>query len=285
MRLKVAAAIALSIGLAATTTLAGVIISENVVTSVNGVERKTTQTTMVQGNKRKLITADHIEITDLDAGKMYLYKELRKQFIPIVLPPKPLFYNKLAQTGLPVPLTKGAGTEKVHGYACQDYSGSRTMGRYKFDLAQCVASDAPGVKEYVAFMKGFVATLKGLPVAPPGGEIPDGVPVSSKLTESFIPFPIPKNFPPDLAAKVKESNAKVKPTVTQTTVTKIQVKDIAANEFELPAEYKASPVPTPQIEEGVPGGPQPKPLPSSVTLPGWVSKVLPNGNPAAEPTH
>ena len=284
MRLNVAAAIALLIGMAATTTSAGVIISENVVTTVNDVQRKTRQTTMVQGNKRKLITADHIEITDLDARKMYLLQEPNKKFMPIALPPKPPVYNKLAQMGVPVPLMKGPGSGKVDGYACQDYSGSRTMGRYIFDRTQCVASDAPGAKEYVAFMKGFVATLKGLPIAP-GGEIPDGIPVSSKQTESVIPFPIPKNFPPDLAAKVKESNAKLKPTVTQTTVTKIQVKDIAANEFELPAEFKASPGPTPPIEPGVPGGVQPKPLPSSVKLPGWVSKVLPNGTPAAAPTH
>ena len=66
--------------------------------------------------------------------------------------------------------------------------------------------------------------------------------------------------PPDLTAKVNQENAKIKPEVRRTTVTKIQEKDIAADEFAVPAEYKR-PQAAHEMKSGVPGGPNP-PIPA-----------------------
>jgi hypothetical protein len=287
MRLTVGAAIALFVATGVTTASAGVVISEDVVNSTgNAGAIKTQETVMVQGNKRRLITPDRIIITDLDAGMMYVLAPKEKKSAQIPLPPTGVILTMMAKQGMSVELNKAPGTRKVAGYQCQDYAGAEKLGHYNLDSTQCVAATAPGAQEYLAFMKGFAAKLKGTPIEPKG-EIPNGIPLSSKVTATFIPLPIPRNFPPDLTAKVNAQNAKIKPQVTQTTVTKIQVQEIAANEFVVPAEYKAMATPSPQFKEGVPGGPQPKPMPSMV-LPESVLKLLPHASPAApaaQPTH
>lgn len=287
MRSKLAGAIVLIVAMGATTASAGVVISENVVTSGNTPPQKTEQTTIVQGNKRKVITPDRIIITDVDAGMMYVMAPKLKKYGEIPLPPKGPLLAAMAKQGMSVELKKAAGTHKVAGYECQNYAGSERLGHYNLDSTQCVASMAAGAQEYVAFMKAMAEKLKGTPIHPKG-EIPNGIPVSSKVTATLIPFPIPKNFPPDLTAQVKAQNAKLKPQVTQMTVTKIQVQNIAANEFEIPAEYKATAKPAPAYEEGVPGGPKPQPMPSMV-LPKEAIEAMPHasaaapGAPAAQP--
>jgi hypothetical protein len=257
MRSKVAAAIALSVAMAATTASAGVIITENVVTSQPG--PKGEQTVMIQGNKRKVVTSDRTFITDLDAGKTFVLIPKSKGLGEIPFPPTGVLLLLSTKQGTFVEYKKVSGTHKVAGYDCQDYAGTMSMAHQKVDSTECVASAAPGAQEYVAFSKAQAAKLKGTRLEPKG-EVPDGVPVSSTVAVSFIPYPIPKNFPPDLTAKVKESNAKMKPDVTKTTVTKIEAKEIPADEFVVPAEYKKSAPPLP-FKSGVPGGPNP-PIPA-----------------------
>jgi hypothetical protein len=259
MRFKVAVAIAMFVAMAATTASAGIVITEKVVASQPSLEGEPgEQTVKIQGNKRRVITHDRVIITDLDGQKMYVLAPAKKAGADLALPPKGVVLAMMAKEGMSVELKKGAGTHKVAGYDCQDYEGTQTLGHYNLAVTECVASAAPGAKEYVAFMKAMGVALKGTPIEPKG-EIPDGLPVSSTVTVTLIPFPIPKGFSPDLAAKVKAQNAKVKPDVTRTTVTKVEVKDIAASEFVLPAEYvKPKNL---EMKSGVPGGPNP-PIPA-----------------------
>lgn len=245
MRFTVAAALVLAIAIAATTASAGVVISEDVVISDNaGREHRSERTVMLQGNKEKVVTPDRVIITDLDAGKMYVLAPALKRAAQIALPPTGRIATILARLGMFVGYQKSSGGGKVAGYECQNYAGGETTGRTKLEATQCVASAAAGAAEYVAFRKGLADKLKGSTLAIKG-DIPDGIPVSSTLSISFIPFPIPKDFPPEQAAKIKESNAKAKPLITSAKVTKIQVKDLPADTFVVPADYKNPPAPTP----------------------------------------
>ena len=245
MRFNVAAAIALMLATAATTASAGVVISENVVLTNQAGTQKGEQTVMIQGNKRKVITKDRIIITDLDIGRIFLLTPATKRGGDVAFPPTAVMLTVMAKDGVSLDYKKAAGTSKVAGYDCQNYAASQTLARLHLEGAQCVASAAAGAQEYVAFTKAMNAKLKGTPLQPKG-EVVEGIPVSSTVSSSIIPYPVPKNFPPDLAAKYKADLAKQKPQVTHITVTKIQVKDIAASEFELPAEYrKATPTATP----------------------------------------
>lgn len=239
MRFKVAAAIALMVAMAATTAAAGVIVSQDVVVSNQAGTKKSEQTVMLQGNKRKVITSDRIFITDLDLGRMFVLVPGTNKAGDVPFPPTGEVLASLAQQGISVELKKGTGTHKVAGYDCQDYAGSQRLSHYNIDVAECVASAAAGAQEYVAFTTAMNAKLKGTPLQPKG-EVPGGIPVSSTVTSTLIPFPIPRNFPPELAAKVRADNAKAKPVVTRTAVTKIQVKDIPASEFVVPARYLKS---------------------------------------------
>jgi hypothetical protein len=251
MRSTVAAATAFAVAMAATTATAGVVISENVVRSDQTGTHKSEQTVIYQGNKKRVVTKDRVIITNLDDGEMYVLAPEKKAAAYIVLPPTGVVLAMLSKEGMSVELKKAAGTHKVAGYECQEYAGTQRVGHYNIEVAECVASAAPGAQEYMGFTKALAAKLKGTPLEPKG-EIPDGLPVSSTVTSTLIPFPIPRDFPPDLAAKVKESNAKMKPEITRTTVTKIEVKEIAADQFILPAEYK-KPEAKPTIEFGLPG--------------------------------
>ena len=259
MRSKVAAAIALSVAMAATTASAGVVISEDVIVSNQAGTRTIKQTVMIQGNKQKVLGGDRIFITDLDAPKMSVLNPVRKTYGEIPLPPGGAVLAMMAKDGNSVELKKQAGTHKVAGYDCQDYAGTQRLGHYNLEVTECVASAAPGAKEFVEYMKAMGARLKGTPIEPKG-EVPDGIPVSSTVSVALIPFPIPKNFPPNLTAQVKEANAKAKPEVKRATVTKIEVKEIAPDEFLVPADYP-KPAPKPAFKSGVPGGPNP-PIPA-----------------------
>jgi hypothetical protein len=258
MRFKVAAAIAMFVAVAATTASPGVVITEKV-DSNTPTPHKGEQTMMIQGNRRKVITKDRIIITDLDGSMLWALDPAKKAGANIDLPPKGVLLTIMSKEGMSVELKKAAGTHKVAGYDCQDYEGTQRLGRYDLKVTECVASAAPGAKEYVAFTKAMNAKFKGTPIENKG-EVPDGLPVSSTVSASLIPFPIPKNFPPDLTAKVKESNAKVKPEFTQTTITKVEVKNIPEGEFVVPAEY-LKPKTKPVFKSGVPGGPNP-PIPA-----------------------
>jgi hypothetical protein len=275
MRSKVAAAIALSVAMAATTASAGVVISEDVVFSNAAGTHTTKQTVMIQGNKQKVLGGDRIFITDLDAPKISVLNPARKGYGELRIPPSGVVLAIMAKDGISVELKKQAGTHKVAGYDCQDYAGTQNLGRYHLEVTECVASAAPGAKEFVAYTKGMAARLKGTPIEPKG-EVPDGIPVSSTVSVALIPYPIPKNFPPNLAAQVKEANAKAKPEVKRTTVTKIEAKEIAADEFLVPAEY-LKPKPKTEFKQGVPGGPNPPiPAPEQPIPPG----VMPKSPPA-----
>lgn len=275
MRSKVAAAIALSVAMAATTASAGVVISEDVVVSNQAGTHTTRQTVMIQGNKQRVTGGDRIFITDLDFPKISVLNPERKSYGDLLFPLTGVVQAIMAKDGISVELKKAAGTHKVAGYDCQDYAGTQRLGHYNIELTECVAGAAPGAKEFVAYTKAMAAKLKGMAIEPKG-EVPDGIPVSSTATVTLIQYPIPKSFPPDLAAKVKAAQAKSKPEVKRTTVTKIQVKDIPADEFVVPAEY-VKPVVKPEFKQGVPGGPNP-PIPAPEQP---VPTVTPTPSPAA----
>ena len=255
MRLTVAATAAIVFALAATTASAGIVISQDVeVTDVNGKQHKSEQTVMLQGNKQKTITPERVIITDLDAGKMYVLAPALKKVGQVTLPPTGQIAMIFARTGMFMGYQKSSGGGKEAGYDCQNYIGSEQTGRTKLEGTQCVASAAAGAAEYVAFRKLLASKLKSSTVEIKG-EIPDGIPVSSTVSIGIIPFPIPSDFPPDQAAKIKESNAKAKPLTTTIKVTKVEVKSLPPDTFIVPADYKKSAAAAPAA--GAPGASKP----------------------------
>ena len=236
MKSSVAAAIALVLALAATTTSAGVVISQKVVVTDQSGEHKTEQTVMVQGTKQKVITGDSEILTDLDAGKVYFIRPKNKQFVEVGFPPTGMFARIMARQGISVGFKKGDATHKVAGYTCQEYTGAAPVGLNTLNMTECVASDAPGAKEVSEFHKAMVEKLKGTALAP-NGEVPEGVSVISSSTLTQPPFVPPPGMSAEQAKQMEELLAKQKPTVSKTTVSKIEVKALPADTFIVPANY------------------------------------------------
>ncbi len=252
MRYTVAATAAIVLALAATTASAGIIISEEVVvTDQAGKQHKSEQSEMLQGNKQKVVTADRVIITDLDAGKIVVLIPASKRFAELPFPPAGVLVPFLARQGAFIDYAKSAGTGKAAGYDCQNYAGIWTAGHLKVEGKECVANAAAGAKEFVAFRKTLADKLKGTRLAIKG-EIPDGVPVSTTVSSGIIPPPIPKGFSAAQIAEINKSNARAKPEITNTKVTKIEVKDLPAGEFVAPAEYSNL---KPKPSTGAPGVP------------------------------
>ena len=253
MRSTVAATTAIVLALAATTASAGVVIYQDVVTSNVTGEHKSGQTVMIQGNKQRVVTEDREYITDLDEGKYYILIRSKKTFANMPFPPGGVVTMVMTRQGNFVKFEKANGTSKVAGYDCQNYSGVQLSGQIDVRTTECVASAAAGARDYVEFKKTMMKKIENTKLASKG-EIPDGIPVSSTVTSKLTPFAIPPGFSPEAAAKFKEAQAKTKPDVTTTTVTKIEVKDLPAGTFSVPPEYTQPSFPMPAKKGMTPEG-------------------------------
>jgi hypothetical protein len=236
MKSTVAAAGAIVLALAATTASAGVVINQEVTQTNQPAGQKTEQTLMIQGHKEKLVTPDQAYITDLDAGKMYYILPKSKSYIEIPFPPVTGLQRVLARQELSVGVKKTPRTDKAAGYACTDYTGVVPIAQSTLRVTQCVASDAPGAKEYVDYQTAKAQKVKGTQIAP-GGDIPDGIPVltiKARLVNKMTPS---SHLPPEIREKMIAAMAKAKPFVVTTTVTKIEAKELPADTFVVPAGY------------------------------------------------
>jgi hypothetical protein len=255
MKSIVAAAAALALAIAAPTASAGVVISQDVVAGSNAGSTTSEQTVMVQGHKQKIVGPDRVVITDLDAGKVYVLVPKSKQYLELKFPPPGLFGADIAMYRVAIAWKKTTKTQTVAGYACQEYAGFTLAGPMILKATECVSTDAPGAKEFAEFDKAMVEKLKGTPRAAKG-ELPEGIPLldtSSKLPPPFRPAP---GFSPEVTAKIQAMMAKNKPITRDTTVSKIELKDLPADTFTVPAGYNKGEAPAPHIvTTGKPGAP------------------------------
>ncbi len=281
------AAAAIALAIAATSASAGVVISQELAFSNQPVGRKTDQTVMIQGHKRIVITGDKEVITDLDAGKMYLISTKDKQFRQISIPPANAPEKMWFEQEISVAFKNTGWHQQAAGHDCQLYGGTTPVLQGVFRATECVASGAPGAKEYVEFQKALAAKLKGTPMAIKG-EIPDGIPLISTTIRTVNPFRPPPGISAEQAAKINATIAKHQPPLSTITVTKIEMKNIPADKFTVPAGYtKVKPV-LPQLKP-MPGMRMPPGM--TGTAPGAPSLTLkpmePDGSaaPAAPAPH
>ena len=160
MKSTVAAAGAIVLALAATTASAGVVITQEVTESNQPAGHKTEQTVMIQGHKQKLVVGEREYITDLDAGKMYYVLAQKKAYMELPFPPISGPERMIARPELVVGLKKTARMDKVAGYDCQDYTNVVPAAQSSLRLTQCVASGAPGAKEFADYQKALADKIK-----------------------------------------------------------------------------------------------------------------------------
>lgn len=229
-----AAAAAISIALAASPVIAGVVITQRQTRNSGRHNFTVERTVMVQGSKKKVITAHNEVIMDLDQGRMYVVNAAGKSYLEIPYPPHGLFFGAAhGKTGLE--FRKLGKSRKIAGYTCEEYTGSRRNRFNEITVTECVSKDAPGASEFARFEKLEVAKLKATGSAP-SGDIPAGIPLSSVR--------ITRRLPPDLTRlsadrrkQVKLEFSKLKPVTTTTLVSKVEEKKLPASTFEIPAGF------------------------------------------------
>jgi hypothetical protein len=255
MKFSITAAIAAALAIAATTASAGVVITQKLNIKNQEGAKKFERTVMVQGHKQKVITGDHQVITDLDAGKIYIIKPSTKEFIQAPFPPQRMIINTTVPEGIAVGFKKaGTAPRKLNGYKCQDYNGGSTVAHLRVGIIECVASDAPGAKEFTEYQRAVADKLKGTLLAQVG-EVPDGIPVSSIINLTGTAEAMTGGISPEQLAKLQADLDK-KPTITAMNVSKIEAKDLPAAEFVVPADFTNREIPKPQLGKvPVPGAP------------------------------
>ena len=255
MKFSVAAATAIALAIAATTASAGVVITRKVERKDQRGEHKFEQTVMIQGHKQKVIGEDRIVIIDLDAGKVSIMRPSNKLFGEGKFPPVGMFAAVLGREGMTVGFGKAGATHKEHGYACQDYAGSASFAHADVSINECVASGAPGAKEFTEFQQAMADKLKGTALHMTG-EVPDGIPVSSKTSIRQMAFAATGGVAPKVLADIQAENDK-HIAVVETKTSKIEVKDLPPATFVVPADYVKREMPTMRLKPGPGQGPFP----------------------------
>lgn len=236
------AALVAAIGLVASgfsTVAAGVVMTETE-TMVSGQpngqppQEPRKQTMMIEGNKQKtIIDGGRTIITDLDKGTTVVINSMQKSYFERPFPPP-------GRMGAPAggvhaaQFTKTGKSQTVAGYKCEDYNGAGKFAMGDFSVVSCISTAAPGSSEFSSFQKAMTAKLKDTPFAMPN--MPDGVPLVQNTTTKMNILNIP-NLPPQAAEQLKKQFANRPPIVTKIEVTKIESKNLAASEFEIPAGY------------------------------------------------
>lgn len=248
------------------TASAGVVLSEQEVVTRPELKSITHQHTVsIDGNKEKIDEAGvHQILVDLDANKSFIIHPGSKDYFDLQfpLPGDPLGDVVLERVIPPTLDYKKTGKSRtLIGYKCDDYTASGDMEGLRYWVSACYSTEAPGAKDYSAFVRQAVAKLGHLPVARHTGSIPDGIPLEMRIeTANYAPAatpapnasaPAPSPAKAALAAKASKrpkkgaQAPKASPSVAasdmavdEITVTKVEAKSIPADELAIPAGFK-----------------------------------------------
>ena len=245
MRKLTALLAATTFALSALPAAAGVVIQQKQHVTNGQNSRDSEQTIMVQGNKQKMVTERHIVVTDLDKGMMYVMDPTAKSYFEIEFPPKGQMATMMAASAAAAMNFKSAGkSREIASYKCDDYKGGGHVMSGDYTVVECFSKDAPGAKEFGAFEKNMASKLKGAGASAAGGEMPEGIPLSSDSTMKMGSVNIP-GMTPEQTAKINQMMANRPPVVTSTVVEKVEAKSIADSEFAVPAGYSKRDLPSP----------------------------------------
>ncbi|MBV8451200.1 MAG: DUF4412 domain-containing protein [Deltaproteobacteria bacterium] len=248
----------------ATIASAGVIIDEQqVIDQPNGNKVTRSRTVMIEGDKQKSIIENENRsvITDLGKGTMMMVDGTRKTYIEFPFPPKGEGMAAMQGTVSPtIRFKKTGGHDKIIGYSCDEYSGAGTVGGNSVSMTGCFSDSAPGASEYRNFQREMADKVKGTSMANMG-QIPQGVPLRLTITTTLGNLPT-AGMSPDQAGKLNQMLTHHQ-FVTDTTVSKISIRNLPADSFQAPSGYQQQ-QPPPMLGGMGASPPMPPPPPNKV---------------------
>ena len=147
---------AIFLGMDSSPLLAGVVMTQQIVTNSGSNSSTDDRTIMVQGNKQKVVMHGQTIVLDLDRGKMLLINPASKTYTTLPFPPQgPMAAMMQNMGGVDLDFKKTGGTQTLLGYKCQEYSSTGKSMMGEFSAKGCFSADAPGAGQYVAFTKAM----------------------------------------------------------------------------------------------------------------------------------
>jgi len=208
---------------------AGVVIQQEVTLPDTGAgSKKVTHTTMIDGNRLKLVSPQGGTIMDLDRGTFTILdaKNQTATEMPIGDIPSPMasaFTGRFEPTG---------NHKTIAGYPCDEYRHEFQSAAGEVSSLTCISKQAPGAAEAAAFYKSMAAKLGGHDVS----QAPEGIPLSEEATVKPSAVALP-GVPPEVAKKIAEAQAKQPPRKTEAVVTSVKAETLGADTFQVPQGY------------------------------------------------
>jgi hypothetical protein len=229
--------VAIFLGMECSSVLAGVVMTQEIITNSGSNNMTDNRTILVQGNKQKVEMHGQTIVLDLDGGKMLLMDPSSKTYTELPFPPTGPMASMMQNVGgIDLDFKKTGGTQTLSGYKCREYSSTGKSMMGEFSAKGCFAADAPGAGEYAAFTKAMAKKFEAAGMAKTTGNQPDGVPMVLETTTKLTNFNIP-GMPPEQAERLKQMMANRPPTTSKSTTTSIKTADLPASTFEVPAGY------------------------------------------------
>ncbi len=238
--------------------IAGIVMTQQIVTNSGSNSSTDDRTIMVQGNKQKVVMRGQTIVLDLDQGRMLLINPASKTYTSLPFPPQgPMAAMMQNMGGVDLDFKKTGGSQTLMGYKCQEYSSTGKSMMGEFSAKGCFSPDAPGADQYVAFTQLLSKKFADAGMAKTTGSHPDGVPMVLDTTTKLTNFNIP-GMPPEQAERLKAMMANRPPTTSKSTTTSIKTADLPADTFEVPAGYTERKIGLP-MGRGMGGPPAPAP--------------------------
>jgi hypothetical protein len=236
--------------------LAGVVMTQEIVTSSGSSSSTDNRTVMIDGNKQKIVMRGQVVVLDLDGGKMIVLNPAAKTYSEMPFPPTGQMATMMQNVGgVNLDFKKTGSAQTMSGYQCQQYDSSAKSAMGEFSASGCFSAQAPGAAQYAAFTSHLAQKFVDAGLAKTSGNQPDGIPITLETTTKLTNFSIP-GMPPEQAEKLKAMMANRPPTVSKTTTTNIKTAALPSDAFSIPAGYSER-----KIGLGGGGGPAPGPTP------------------------
>src|SRR5271169_1628439 len=124
--------------------VAGIVMTQQIITNSGSNSSTDDRTIMVQGNKQKVVMHGQTIVLDLDQGRMLLINPASKTYTTLPFPPQgPMATMMQNMGGVDLDFKKTGETQTLLGYKCQEYDskGKSMMG--EFSAKGCFSPDAP----------------------------------------------------------------------------------------------------------------------------------------------
>ena len=153
---------AIFLGTVCSPVLAGVVMTQEIVTNSGSNSMTDNRTIMVQGNKQKVEMHGQTIVLDLDGGKMLLIDPSSKTYTELPFPPRGPMASMMQNVGgIDLDFKKTGGSQTLSGYKCREYSSTGKSMMGEFSAKGCFAADAPGAAEYAGFHQSDGEKIRG----------------------------------------------------------------------------------------------------------------------------